>query len=338
MNRTSLLVLLLASAACGTVDTGEPPDPVVDHTPDGGPTGSPDPVPNVAPTVLAVDPPAGSVVDEDVALIITFSEPMDHTSVEAALSFPGSTPPGFEWNQDGNQVTASRRVAYPEGADPAQVEPRSFDILLAAGASDLDGEPLGEELVVDYTLHYRRITTAFPFSQTLSGNCFLPCSGTWSWVVAGENSSDTTVTNRGFLTVPFVLPADITVEAASIETAIEAMTGDPFGELGDLIVDDVTFSAITDQSLYGRGKALGSLYLAADHPGPGVTATFDVTAAFADDYAYRAERSYRTQFRIRFLHDSPEDPTYDSYHSDGKQDVVRLLRDATSLSVTYLIP
>lgn len=335
MNRIIPLALL-SLIACGAVETGGPPDSI-DHTePDGGV--SPDPVPGVAPAVVAVDPPAGSVVEEDVAIAVTFSEPMDQAAVEAAITFPGITDPSFEWNPDGTEVTASRRVPYPEGSDPDTVAPRTFEIALGAGARDQDGESLeGGALALDYTLRYRRITQAFPFSQTLSGNCFLPCSGTWSWVVAGENMSDTTVTNRGFLTIPFDLPDGIVVEKAVLDTAIELVTGDPFGELGDLLVDDVTFSAINDISLYGRGNSLGALFAADQHPGAGATASFDFTEAFADDYEHRAERSYRTQLRLRFLHDNPEDPAYDSYHSDGNQDVVRLLRDATSLSVTYLV-
>ncbi len=156
-------------------------------------------------------------------------------------------------------------------------------------------------------------------------------------MVSGENSSDTTVTNRGFLTIPFNLPAGIQVEEAVLDTEIELLTGNPFGEFGDLLVDDVLFSAIDDGSLYQRGTNLGALFSAEQHAGVGATTSFSFTEAFADDYQHRAERSYRTQLRLHFLHDSPEDPSYDSFHSDGNQDVVRLVRDATQLSVTYLV-
>jgi hypothetical protein len=331
---TSAFLFLLVTA-CGAVESGGPPE-VVDHAgPDAGT--SSEPVPGVAPTVVSIDPPTGSVVEEEVAITIRFSEPMDQAAVEAAIEFPGMAP-SFDWNPDGTEVTASRQVAYPQGSDPDQVAPRTFEVALGSGARDEDGEPLeGGALALSYTLRYRRITQAFPFSQTLSGNCFLPCSGTWSWVVAGENMSDTTVTNRGFLTIPFDLPAGIVVEKAVLDTEIELVTGNPFGELGDLLVDDVGFSAINDLSLYGRGTLLGALFTGDQGAGAGATASFDFTEAFAEDYEHRAERSYRTQLRLRFLHDNPEDPAYDSYHSDGNQDVVRLLRDATSLSVTYLI-
>lgn len=335
MNR-QLIVALLVFTACGSVDAGQP-DPIDHTTPDGGGT-SPEPVPGVPPAVVAVDPPSGSVVEEEVAVTITFSEPMDRAAVEEAIAFPGAAAPTFEWNGDGTEVTASRQVAYPQGSDPAQTGPRQFQVTLAAGAVDEDGEPIdGGALALDYTLRYQRISEEFPFSQTLSGNCFLPCSGTWTWVVAGENMSDTTVTNRGFLTIPFDLPDGIVVEEAVLETAIDLVTGNPFGELGDLLVDDVTFTAITDQSLYGRGNSLGALFTADQHAGAGATTSFDFTEAFADDYEHRADRSYRTQLRLRFLHDNPEDPSYDTYHSDGNQDVVRLLREDTRLTVTYLV-
>ena len=337
MDRKTLLAFLFSLAACGAVETGGPPD-TIDHSgPDGGGATSPDPIPDVAPTVVAVDPPSGSRVTEDVAIAIRFSEPMDPASVEAALGFPGSAAPAFSWSPDGTEVTVSGTVPYPEGSSAQQVEPADFEVELAAAAADQSGDSLDGVLTLQYTLRYRRITQAFPFSQTLSGNCFLPCSGTWTWVVSGENSSDTTVTNRGFLTIPFNLPADISVEAAVLHTEVEAMTGNPFGELGDLLVDDVLYDAIDDNSLYARANGLGALLTEAQHPGVGTTASFDLTDAFADDYEHRAERSSRTQLRLRFLHDSPEDPSYDSYHADGNQDVVRLLRDETRLRVTYLI-
>ena len=329
MNRTPLVALLsLALFACGSVDTGGPPD--ADHTSaDGGGPGSP-------PTVTAVSPPTGSTVTEDLAITITFSEPMDRASVEAAIDFPGGAAPGFEWSEDGSEVTASRLVPYPEGSGPQQVEPGVFHVMMAAGVADAAGDQLAGALDLEYRLRYRRITTAFPFSQTLSGNCDSTCSGNFTWFAAGERSSDPTISTRGFLTIPFDLPDDIVIERAELATEIEQILDNPFS-FGDLMIDHVQFDAITGAEYNQRGTGLGVLYAQNATPAVGDPAVVDVTDVFTDDYQYRIPRQNRSQYRIRFPHDLAEDPSYPTYHSDGAWDVVQLLRPATSLAVTYLV-
>jgi hypothetical protein len=323
MHRRPLLLLSLALVACGSVDTGGPPDS--DHTADE------------PPMVVAVDPPAGSLVDEAVAISITFSEPMDRASVESALRFPGEEAPGLAWNQDGSEVTVSALLPYPEGSDPDQVEPIVFEIVLAAGAADEAGEPLdGGDLALDYRLRYRRITAGFPFSQTLSGNCDEACAGNFTWFAAGERSADPTRATRGFVTIPFDLPDGIAIERAELATEIEQITDNPFS-FGDLMIDHLVFDAFTGD-LYGRrGTGLGVLYARDDTPAVGDAVLVDVTEVFTADYQHRAARQNRSQYRVRFPHDLSEDPSYSTYHSDGVMDLVQLLRPATSLSVTYLV-
>ena len=324
MNRMNLFALL-ALAACGSVE-GMPPD-VVDHSADaGGP-----------PAVVAVSPPTGSVVEEQVAIAFAFSQPMDRASVEAAIEFPGAGAPSFAWNADDTEVTASRLVPYADGTDPDQVNLRAFQVTLSAGATDAGGQPLADQLVLDYPLRYKRITAVFPFSQTLSGNCFAACAGTWTWLAAGERSADPAVATRAFLTIPFdTLPDGVLIDGAVLHTEIEATQDNPFA-WGDLSIDDVTFAAINADAYGKRGNDLGVLFAASPVPGIGAAVSLDVTDAFADDYEHRVARQNRTQFRIRFPHDMPEDPEYTSAHSDGAWDLVQLLRTATDVTVTYLV-
>ncbi|HEY8146161.1 MAG TPA: hypothetical protein VIG06_25950, partial [Kofleriaceae bacterium] len=262
--------------------------------------------------------------------------PMDRASVEAAIHFPGGAAPSFEWSEDGSQVTASRLVPYPEGSGPEQVEPGVFHVVLSAGAADAGGDPVGGALELEYTLRYRRITTAFPFSQTLSGNCDSACSGNFTWFAAGERSSDPTVATRGFLTIPFDLPDDIEIERAELATEIEQILDNPFS-FGDLMIDHVVFDAFAGDVYGRRGAGLGVLYARADMPAVGDAVLLDVTEVFIGDYEHRAERQSRSQYRIRFPHDLAEDPSYPTYHSDDAWDIVELLRPATSLAVTYLV-
>jgi len=327
MQRHLLAGLVLVSAACGNVESG--PDDVVDHSdPDAGPD------PGAAPTVVAVDPPSDSLVDEDVAVTITFSEPMDRSSVEVAFS--SGAAPELTWNQDGTAVTAARHVPYPEGEDPDVVAPRSFQVSLADSAADLDGDPLAGQLELTYTLRYRRITTSFPAAPTLTGNCDPVCSGNWTWFAAGERSSDPTVSTRGYLTVSFELPDDIAIEHAELTTEIQQVIDNPFS-FGDLMIDHVQFDDITGSEYAQRGIGVGVLFARAAMPAAGDTATIDVTTVFASDYQDRATLQNRTQYRIRFPHDLAEDPTYSTYHSDGSWDIVQMLLAGTGVTVTYLV-
>lgn len=325
-----LLASLLLFAACGTVESG--PDDLVDHSGlDAGPE------PGVAPTVVAVDPPSGSLVDEDVAITITFSEPMDRSSVEGALGFPGGAAPELTWNGDGTAVTAARHVPYPEGSDPDQVAPGSLSVTLGDAAADLDGDPLADQLELEYTLRYRRITTSFPAGATLTGNCDPVCSGNWTWFAAGERSSDPTVATRGYLTVPFELPDGIAIEHAELHTEIQQVIDNPFSS-GDLMIDHVQFDAITGGEYAQRGLGLGVLFARTASPAAGDTVTIDVTSVFASDYQDRVTLQNRTQYRVRFPHDLPEDPSYPAYHADDNWDIVQMLLAGTGVTVTYLAP
>lgn len=328
MNRHALFTIILAVTACGSVDSGGPPEG--DHTSaDGGSSGA-------APTILAVDPPSGSRVSEDLAVAISFSEPMDRASVEAALELPGGAAPAFEWNDDGSELTLSFSMPYPEGDGPDEVEPGIFHVVLGVDAADAAGDRLAGALDLQYTLRYRRITTAFPFSQTLSGNCDAACSGNFTWFAAGERSSDTTISTRGFLTIPFDLPDDIVIERAELASEIEQVLDNPFS-FGDLMIDHVLFDAITGDEYNQRGTGLGVLIARDDMPAAGDPVHHDVTDAFADDYEHRVARQNRSQYRIRFPHDLAEDPSYPTWHADGAWDLVELLRAATSIEVTYLV-
>jgi hypothetical protein len=331
MNGSNLLALsLILAAACGSVETGDPPD-LADHTPDGGaPAGGP-------PSVVAVEPPSGSVVDEDLAIVITFSEPMDRATVEGSIDFPGAGDPTFAWNQDSTEVTASLHWPYRAGDDPAEVPPGTFEIVIDGEASDAGGAPLaGGDLTLEYRQRYRRITTSFSYLPSLTGNCFQECAGTWTWFAAGERSADPTVASRGFLTVPFDLPDGIQIERAALATEIQQVIDNPFS-FGDLYIDHVQFDAINASEYNERGTGLGVLFARADAPAAGDAALHDVTDAFISDYEHRVERNHRTQYRIRFPHDLAEDPSYDAWHSDGSWDVVQMVVAATSVDVTYLL-
>jgi len=292
---------------------------------------------NVAPMVTNVSPTSPSTVTEDFSVVITFSEPMNKASVESAIVLlPSSATPAFSWNGHQDELTITPGVRYPEGTDPGAVSLQQLAIALGTGGVDVAGNALASATTLDYTLQFKRITAVFPFSQTLSGNCSATCTGTFTFFQAGENGTDT-VTNRGFLTIPFILPDGIIIDRAVLNSQIEALGADPFGKLGDLMIDHLRFTAINNATFAAPGTELGALVARTPIPAVGTPAAFEITDAVSEDYVNRVAVMNRTQYRIRFPHDTTDDPNYTTYHSDGISDVVRMLRTVTNVTVTYRI-
>ena len=120
-------------------------------------------------------------------MVITFSKPMNKASVESALVIlPGSAVPTFSWNEHQDELTITPGVHYPEGTGPGTVSRQQIAIALGTGGSDVAGNALASVTTLDYTLQFKRITTIFPFSQTLSGNCPMTCTGTFTFFQAGK--------------------------------------------------------------------------------------------------------------------------------------------------------
>lgn len=329
MGQTIALSLILSVAlGCGTVRSD--PDAMADDVADA------DPDDTVAPTLAQVSPASDSLVEEGFSFTLAFSEPMDTASVEGALSLPAAAS-SLQWNLEHTELTVGLDVSYPTGTDPSDVPLTSLDISIGTGATDKVGNALESPANVKYVLRYKRITATIPYDVDLSGN-WLQSGGRGTWFATGERSTDDTTTNRGFATFSIAgLPSGIEIEQAELRSEIEAVIGDPFGKLGSVLIDDVIYDTIDSTAFAAPGTQLGTFIPTSPTPVAGAAVVLDITSVLADDYAHRAARNFRTQFRIRFPYDLYSDPLYTTKHSDGVSDLVRMVREKTNVVVTYLV-
>ena len=190
------------------------------------------------PTVIDVTPGDGSRgVAPDVAIIVTFSERMDTTSVERAYSSTDLPPDRvtFSWS-DGDTVLSilpDAPLTVATGIDPDQVTAASYQIEITASARDLSGNELPPERVQFSVM--REIAQKLPSVRQRN------LTGTWRgdgvYGVIDCEEIDTTVcvgdsitaeaTYKGFITFDLsALPASgVSVSAArSASTSYRSMT------------------------------------------------------------------------------------------------------------------
>ncbi|UCE37914.1 MAG: Ig-like domain-containing protein [Thermoplasmata archaeon] len=99
-------------------------------------------VDTTAPTVAIVNPVDGAVIDVTKTIIITFSEAMNKSSVEAAISIsPDATISDFSW--EGNTLTITLESDLEAGKD--------YTVTIGTGAKDAAGNALEEPYTWQFT-------------------------------------------------------------------------------------------------------------------------------------------------------------------------------------------
>ena len=301
----------------------------------GGGTGgmSNAPVEKVAPSILSITPVNGAtkLTPETSRIVVTFSEPMDKASAQAAYvpSVVGASP-AFSWNAAGNELTIDPKLAYPQAIDPtASAVPFRFDLTTAA--KDLAGNSLLAGVSNwGFTL-LREITQSLPYWSKFGGNATSEkYSG--SFISAGDNKSDAAV--RGFVSYDIAsLPDGIqALRSATIDTTVSGFYGDPFGSFGNLLIQSVHFAQVDGASFSAPLlRDLGIYIDAADKKLVGSVVSKDVSVALIDDYLHRAARGNLSQYRVAFA---------SSPNTNGVSDQVILTSTASvnRLNVKYLYP
>lgn len=300
------------------------------------PSEAPPAVPE-GPVVLSVSPANGAVgVANEASIIITFSEPMDRVSTEAAYQSE-SIPSGsvrFEWSDDDTvvRIVPSTPPAYGTGPDRARAAARRVAYFLSASAQSQGGAPLARPYEFSYSLlrqvelsisavQDRDLSGSFRSNDTYgAGQCAREeinmCVGDVR--VRGESEE-----YRGFMSfVMAELPADATDVRAELRLEITGMSGNPFGNLGGLVLEHLRFDAIGADA-FGVG-ALEELGLIASDGDTGSVLGADVSAALLTDGP-----GALSQYRLRF-EDAPD--------GDGDSDAIRSAWDTQRLDVSYLVP
>lgn len=284
---TTALLLAVAGAGCASDPATEEPDI--------------DPTDETAPAVTDTQPAtAATAVHEDETIQVTFSEPMDPASVEAAYASTDlpADQVAFAWSPDGRvlTITPAAPLAYAEGAgnDPSVVTPKTFAITIGTGATDLAGNALAAPMELSFSTR-RRLIALFGLDLDMTRMTLGNTSYAMSEIIVGDSLNKETY--RSYLTFDIAaLPADAEVEKAQFQGVQVAPLGAPY-DMGAVNVEHVNFTSTLPNNLTGSvAKSL-----------PGAMSTdavleakkIDVTSQVIDDVVHRAARGDRSQYRLQ---------------------------------------
>lgn len=302
----------------------------------GGPAPAPPEKP-AGPVVLSVSPEDGARgVRNDASIVLTFSEAMDRASTQAAYlsEVIPSNSVSFEWSEGDTvlSIVPSTPPAYASGADAELVEARRVAFFLSASASSQSGSPLARPYEFSYSLlrqvelsvfaiQDRDLSGSFRSNDTYgAGQCARDevnmCVGDVR--VAGSSQQ-----MRGFISFEALpLPDEISQLSAELTLEITGMSGNPFGNLGGLVLEHLSFEAIGADAF--GADALEEIGLIASDGGAGSQINADVSSALL-----ASSGSELYQYRLRF-----EDAT----DGDNNSDAIVSAWDTQRLDVSYLIP
>jgi hypothetical protein len=314
---------------------GNVPGPVtMDPTPVPDPPE--EPAVSEGPAIISVTPEDGaSGVSNDANIVIRFSEPMDQQATEAAYqseSLPSDSV-SFIWNEDGTELTIvpDQLLEYATGAVPDEVEARRVTFFVSASATDVEGRRLGQPYEgsfsllrqIEFTLFAvqdRDLSGSFRSNDTYgAGDC---ARGQINMCVGDVRVAGQSEQYRGFISFELLPVPDEAVDvSALLSLQIADTSGNPFGNLGDLMLEHASFDEIGPDAF--SADALDDLGAIAE-PG-GAILSADVTSAVIADHLERDV----TQYRLRF-----EDET----DGDGLSDTMISAWDTQTIDVSYLLP
>jgi hypothetical protein len=216
---------------------------------DGDPTDGEDTTP---PTVTMTTPSAdASGVLADVVIEVSFSEPMDKASVQAAWQSPDlpSNAVTFSWDTEGTilTVTPNSPLAIAE-IDALEDPATAYSFSINAAATDLAGNGLEPELALSFTTARRWTTPVLrdpELTNYVSSNGAV--AGNASVIRVGDSANN--LGYRAFVTYAIAeFPEDmIALESARMRLLDWDIVGTPLalsGGLGNVMVHDVSFTEI----------------------------------------------------------------------------------------------
>jgi hypothetical protein len=184
------------------------------------------------PEVIDFMPADGTTQVYDETITITFSEPMDQDTVEAA--FPEAS--GFTWNGDGTQVEI-------ESSFPFEEVPMLYDLVVPTSVTDLAGNGLAE--AVEVTIGLAALKTATLLHEPgLTGRSFEGIDNTSPMLQAGDNWANLLM-HAGISFSLAELDSVLAIRRATFRSQVLWIFGDitePW--LGGMVVDHVVFDDV----------------------------------------------------------------------------------------------
>jgi hypothetical protein len=316
------------SGGSGDAGAGGSPDG------EGGEGGSAPPPDTTAPTIVSVSPEDGvNGVRADADLVITFSEPMDRVSTQAAYQ-SADIPAGavtFSWNSDSSVLTVNPNsdLAYADGND-LNVVARSF----AAQVTDTAEDEAGNRLASNFDWSFRtlrRITQTFSTgtihnvrsSDTTLG---IPCTSISPLTYVGDRADNVglhLLITRDISALPEGI---VEWEVATLSSNQVESEQSVFDDFGLILTHHV--SLLPPTTATWSSSTLRALGQYSNSPAAGARSV-NVRDALADDYEHRSERQQTSQYRIGF------ERTTDG---DSVADAVSFNCPSWVLTSQYLIP
>jgi hypothetical protein len=299
------------------------------------------------PRVLSVSPSDGALgVESNAEIVITFSEPMATSSIEAAYQSPDLPVSRltFTWNEAGTELTIKPTAPLVYQAGTAQSDgaldflPKTYhygfaELTSRAASSSSSGDSFSFSTL-------RQVSADLPADPSRTGNwtagegegihnCLRDAKSPYvPTVCIGDDSNN--VRYVGFLSFDLSgLPAAIASFSNASLTAVGLTYGSP-SELGPSLFEHVEFGVLDASGLSAPALAnLGAFYGAtALSSGSHLALLKDVTSAVSQDYADRQSDGRVTQYRLSFADIEP----------DGIWDDVEFVTSSIRLSVAYLLP
>jgi hypothetical protein len=278
------------------------------------------------PVLLASEPGNHATgVRADAPIVLTFSEPMDAASVEAAISAPALGALTFVWDLPQTEVkiipAAPMEYAAGEGNDPNIVAGNRYEVTIASSALSKDGIPLVAPEPVGFTT-LKRMKTLAPLYNELTthvsdSQVALPGIDIRVGDTTGNKAS------RGLFSFNL---SELSGQAVEIEAATLSATFSVVAEPWEITptISGYHVSFATAQA----GFSIAPLSVMPSFAESSVTSVArDVGAEVNDDLAHRTERGNLSQFRLQFD---------GGVTNDGGQDYVLFPRNQLELAFTYL--
>jgi hypothetical protein len=309
-------------------------------------------VDTTAPTIVSVTPADGATgVAKDTNIVIKFSEPMNKIATKAAYESATSRilpiQVSINLSADGTEMTINpiNDLLIAGGADPATVVAIPYGYQITNIGTDLAGNALTTSSFGFKTR--RQITQNLPGIASLSGDVRTDgalgdnCSLGNGDICAGDSSSAGNAQYKGFASFDMTsVPTGVlsfefaTLSLNQIQTAKDSVYGaNPYPDLGNTLnLEHVNFAT----------KDLSAFNAAAIRPLGAISSdaalelkSANVLVALQEDYAQRATRGDRSQYRIAF-------PTPSDF--DGQKFDIAIFAKPTAasnpsfLQVRYFLP
>jgi hypothetical protein len=277
-----------------------PAPPVVEPTP-APPTPEPTPV-NEAPYVVSISPEDDAIgVALEASIVVTFSEPMDKATAQAALNLSTGNCGAFAWNGDATEMTFTPCGAFAYGDE---VEVEIYD-----SASDLLGLGMDDEFDSEFRV-LRQSTLQLRSEDAYDGNVFGPgifilgskavsegqYFGVGTWV-------------RGFLSFDLSdLPEDLVeIQSATVNVKQSSHQAGAYTG-GSLLIESVTYGSLTSDDWGMAPNTLPCPFIFCLTPIVSMDAadgwkSVEMAGYVRADWEHREDRDYNSQFRLRFLND-----------------------------------